>query len=162
MLPTHVLSLWDQLPSTARRPDSTGAGGGVGLKGPKPATEGAGRPSLIPGPFPRRLSGNSIYLRHHLRWGDPLGGSLLLRGLHRVLHVRLSATRPRGPRLALGRLQRQHRLRSPLRPGVRGFRGEGPGPALPHEPSQQRGGPNGERAGGVAGMCAGANLLLGE
>lgn len=94
---------------------------------------------LMRGRFTHRLPRNSFHLRNHLRRGHTFGGALLLRRLHRVLHLRLPAARPWGPRLALGGLQRQHRFRSPLRPRVRGLWGEGAGPTLPHEPSQQRG-----------------------
>lgn len=91
---------------------------------------------LVWGRFTHRLPRNSVYLRNHLRRGHTFCGALLLRRLHRILHLRLQAARSWGPRLALGGLQRQHRFRSPLRPRVRGLWGEGAGPTLPHEPSQ--------------------------
>lgn len=94
---------------------------------------------LVRGRFTHRLPRNSVYLRDHLRRGHTFGGTLLLGRFHRVLYLRLPSARSWGPRLALGGLQRQHRFRAPLRTRVRGLWGEGAGPPLPHEPSQQRG-----------------------
>lgn len=106
---------------------------------------------LVRGRFTHRLPRNSVYLRDHLRRGHTFGGALLLRRLHRVLYLRLPSARSWGPRLALGGLQRQHRFRAPLWPRVRGLWGEGAGPTLPHEPSQQRGRAHGTWYVGVSG-----------
>lgn len=91
-----------------------------------------------------RLPRNSICIRHNERRGDPRCGPLLLRRGHWVLHMWLSTQRSRRAGLALGGLQRQRGVWPHVHPWVCGLQWEGPRPALPDQPAQQRGRQSGE------------------
>lgn len=105
-----------------------------------------------------RLSRDSVHLRHHECGGDARGRTLLQRGQHRVLHVRLQPSgprrsqpqlgarrRPRRPRLGVGRLLRQHRLRLQVLQRVRGLGRARQDPEGEDELTQQRSGKSGEK-----------------
>ncbi|XP_044907574.1 protein Wnt-5a isoform X4 [Felis catus] len=93
---------------------------------------------------------DGLHVRGERRGGGERHEPRVPRG--RAVHVRLQPRRaPQGPAagLAVGRLRRQHRLRLPLRQGVRGRARAGAHPrqglvrerAHPHELAQQRGRP---------------------
>lgn len=96
-----------------------------------------------------RLSGNSVHLCDNKRRRDACGVARMRRGCHRVVHLRLLARGPRAaphprrrrsqrPRLEVGRLLRQHRLRFPLQQGIRRHRRTRQNPPRKNEPTQQR------------------------
>lgn len=101
----------------------------------------------------RRQPRDGLHVRGERRGGGQRHEPRVPRG--RAVHLRLQPRRaPQGPAagLAVGRLRRQHRLRLPLREGVRGRARARAHPrqglirerAHPHEPAQQRGWPQGE------------------
>lgn len=86
-----------------------------------------------------RLPGDCFHLCNHECWCDPLCGPLLLRRLHRIMHLWLPPAGPRGSWLALGWLQWQCRLWQGLWTRVCWLKWERAGPAFSDEFTQQWG-----------------------
>ena len=91
-----------------------------------------------------------LHLRYHVGWGSPRRDTIVLGGEpHRLQLRQLPLRTADGRRMALGRLQRQHRLRHVVRADVRGrartdTSHDKQGRARAHEPPQQRSGQEGE------------------
>ena len=101
------------------------------------------------GPLVSRLPGDGVHLRADERCPRAHYSACVQRGQHLHVHVRTSHAPAHGgrPRLGVGWLQRQRRLRAPVLAQLHRHCREGTRLALHDEPSQQRGRETGESPG---------------